>query len=164
MPLTPAHSSLQIRIAKQDDSPILATLSGQLGYPTTAEQAHLRLTNIEHDPGQAVYVAEVDSEIIGFVHVLVAHRLVTDSFAELGALVVADNHQARGVGKALLQSAEHWARAQGYRWMCVRSNTLRSGAKGFYLHLGYQLLKSQNVFEKALKANGSKTLNRGDRI
>ena len=100
---------------------------------------------------ETVYVAAgADGAVVGWVHVFLAHRLVAEPFAEIGGLVVDESCRVYGVGRALMETAEAWAQERGYPQVRVRSNTIRVGAFAFYQRLGYQCIKTQNVFVKAL--------------
>jgi N-acetylglutamate synthase-like GNAT family acetyltransferase len=55
-----------IREARQDDAPGVAALLGELGYPSSADQAARRIERIAVDPSTWVIVAEVESELAGF--------------------------------------------------------------------------------------------------
>jgi GNAT superfamily N-acetyltransferase len=140
-----------IRPATTGDGEAIADLAIQLGYPTSAEQAGARLRNLEASSEHGVYVAEDDmGKVVGWVHVFGAHRLIVAPFAEVGGLVVDSARRSEGIGKALLQAAETWARANGYQEMRIRSNTIRSAAHQFYTRLGYETNKTQHVLLKTL--------------
>ena len=46
--------------------------------------------------------------------------------------------EGRGVGKALAQACEQWAREQGYRILSLTTGAANERALGFYRHMGYQ--------------------------
>ncbi|MEC0211786.1 hypothetical protein ABEX47_16300 [Paenibacillus ehimensis] len=54
------------RRAVLQDSPEIARLSGQLGYPAKAEQIEERLASILNAADHVVIVAEAQSELVGF--------------------------------------------------------------------------------------------------
>ncbi|WP_127484435.1 GNAT family N-acetyltransferase [Paenibacillus ehimensis] len=56
------------RRAVLQDSPEIARLSGQLGYPAKAEQIEERLASILNAADHVVIVAEAQSELVGFKH------------------------------------------------------------------------------------------------
>lgn len=142
---------MKVRLATLVDIEAIAALAGQLGYPTSSEEMGVRLLAILERPDQGVYVATgADGAVVGWVHVFLTHRLVAESFAEIGGLVVDEPCRARGVGRALIEMVEAWSRERGYSCVRVRSNTVRVGAFAFYERLGYQCVKTQNVFVKAL--------------
>jgi len=145
-------AEITIRQACDEDADELAALATLLGYPSTPMQIRERIAQIAADEEHAVLVAlQPDGELAGFAHVFTAQRLVSDPFAELGALVVGSKQRGMGIGAVLVREAERWALERGLGCMRIRSNTLRESAKGFYLHLGYDLIKTQNVFRIQLK-------------
>ena len=64
------------------------------------------------------------------------------------ALVIADGHRGRGIGKALVADAEARMRARGCEKMEVTSNVVLVDAHAFYEALGLQ--KSSFRFAKDL--------------
>jgi GNAT superfamily N-acetyltransferase len=76
--------------------------------------------------------------------------LVADLYAEVGGLVVDENHRGRGIGRILMQHAEQWARGRGCETVCVRSNVVRERAHVFYQGIGYDNIKTQRMFLKVL--------------
>jgi len=87
---------------------------------------------------------------VGWVHVYLRLLLLADLQAEVGGLVVDENHRGRGIGRILMQHAEQWARGQGCEAVCVRSNVVRERAHIFYQGIGYDNIKSQRTFLKVL--------------
>jgi GNAT superfamily N-acetyltransferase len=143
-------SGVTIRLATIDDAEAVARLSDQLGYPSTEEETTRRLLQVNAQSGHAVYVAEADGSLMGWVHVFVNHSLLADMPAEVAGLVVDENHRGHGVGRVLMEQAERWAQERGCRSVRLRSNVLRSRAHTFYERLGYQVIKSQKAFCKGL--------------
>ena len=60
---------MEIREATADDADSLAALSIQLGYSTTPEEVADRLRALRGRPGNAVFVAEDDGTVAGWLHV-----------------------------------------------------------------------------------------------
>lgn len=143
--------ALSIRHAALADAEAIAGLAGQLGYPTSVAEVCERLAVILADDGHVAYVAQTaEDRVVGWVHVFGTHRLIAESFAEIGGIVVDDAHRACGVGRALVEAAERWAQGEGYGFLRVRSNTARTGPYQFYERLGFRCLKTQYAFIKAL--------------
>ena len=69
-------------------------------------------------------------------------------------LVVAEEHRGQGIGKALLDQAETWAKERSLTSVWIRSNVVRQNAHDFYLKQGYHRTKSQHVFRKDCTAEG----------
>lgn len=82
----------------------------------------------------ATWVAEDGREIIGF---LIAHRQP----GRVGHIVTIDVRQGArrgGVGRALMQAAEDWARANDLRLVYLETAEDNRTAQEFYRTLGYQ--------------------------
>ena len=148
---TGEDSQTTVRLARLGDARRVATLCHQLGYPVSQEEAQRRLKCIQQDERHAVYVAElVDGYVIGWVHVYLRMLLLANQHAEVGGLVVDENHRGRGIGRILMQHAEQWARGQGCETIYVRSNVVLERAHIFYRGIGYDNIKSQRTFLKVL--------------
>jgi GNAT superfamily N-acetyltransferase len=139
---------MQIRAAGPGDEAAVARLTAQLGYePVGIED---RLDTLYRRPGDVVLVAETGGEVVGWVHAHDAALVQVPRFAELGGLVVAEEHRGRGVGEALLQAAEAWAATRGHREVRLRSNAVRERAHRFYFDHGYEVEKTSLTFRKRL--------------
>ena len=75
---------------------------------------------------------------------------MADPQAEIGGLVVDEDHRCCGVGRLLMQQAEQWAREKGCSEVYLRSNVVREGAHAFYEGIGYSSAKTSMAFRKAL--------------
>ena len=144
----------QIHLRKPDtgDEEALAVLCGELGYPSSAQEIIERLSHFLDREDHFVLVATDNSDTpVGWIHAFVAHRVETDAFAEIGGMVVSEEHRGTGIGKQLLGKAEEWARSQKVRAIRVRSNVVRERAHDFYERAGYKQTKTSHVFQKPLQ-------------
>lgn len=146
-----ADMSATVRAAEESDAERIAALSGQLGYPVAAEAVLKRLRAIQQRPDHAVFVAEMGGQVVGWVHVYGVATLESPPHAEIGGLVVDEAQRGRGVGRALMERAESWARSMGLETVRLRSNVVRAEAHAFYEHIGYAQVKTQKVFAKSLR-------------
>jgi GNAT superfamily N-acetyltransferase len=143
---------MNIRPATPADVPAIAELSGQLGYPMTVREAAERLAAIQQHPDHAVLVADDgDGVSIAWIHVFGTYHLMEPPTAEIGGLIVGEGHRSAGLGQALVEAGEAWARAAGFDGMLVHSNVVRRRAHVFYERLGYRCTKTQGHFVKALR-------------
>lgn len=142
--------TLKLRRARKSDAARIAELSGELGYPATTKEIKTRLARLKPATQHAVFLAEVDKLVIGWIHVSVAPLLEVPRRAEVNGLIVADGQRSHGAGAKLLKAAEKWARAQGCKGMSVRSNVIRERAHLFYGRHGYVHFKTQKAFRKDL--------------
>ena len=151
MATVPRPTPFLVRPARPSDAPQLAALCGQLGYPSTREEVERRLQEIQGLGEHAIFVAEQPGgAIAGFLDVFVMRTVESDSHAEVAGLVVEETFRSKGIGPLLMERAEEWAREQACRMIGLRSNVIRERAHAFYERLGYNVIKTQKVFRKAL--------------
>ncbi len=141
---------MNIRPAIESDAPAIAHLCGQMGYPATPEDVARRLRHILQFEHGALFVAEIEGGVVGWIQVITYPLPEMDWHAELGGLVVNETHRGRGIGSALMVHAEKWARAQGCLEVRIRSNIIRTRAHKFYKQAGYEKIKTQYNFRKPL--------------
>lgn len=139
-----------IRQARPSDCERIAELSGQLGYPVSAEEVGERMGGILPDPAQALWVSSIGEETVGWIHFLVQRRLEIPEFIEIAALVVDKARRGRQIGSSLLRAAEKWAREKGVPNLRVNCNVIRERSHAFYRRMGFSLVKTQGVFNKSL--------------
>jgi GNAT superfamily N-acetyltransferase len=141
-----------VRSVAAEDAARLAELCGQLGYPAMQAQVERRLEQIQRDERHAAFVAESqDGLVLGWVHVILRQLLVADLHAELGGLIVDEDHRGCGIGRLLMERAERWARERGCQALTLRSNVVRREAHVFYERIGYAVTKTQLAFRKTLR-------------
>ena len=142
--------NVKIRHAKASDVPRIAELSGELGYPTSLREMKERFALIKPPNAHAVFVAEFEKNVVGWIHVSITPLLEVDRRAEVNGLIVADGQRSLGAGAKLLDVAEAWARKKKCAGMSVRSNVIRDRAHLFYERQGYIHFKTQKAFRKPL--------------
>ena len=143
---------LTIRVADVSDAPAIAHLTTQLGYDLTERDAADRLSRILIRDDQRFFVADIDSRVVGWVHVLFGEYVDAEAFVVVGGLVVDRNHRRLGIGRALMDRAETWARERGCAVVRLSSSATRDAAHRFYEDLGYTNIKTQYSFIKPLDA------------
>jgi GNAT superfamily N-acetyltransferase len=90
---------------------------------------------------QALILAEIDGALVGSVNV----NLMRDGVGEFGMLVADLNHRGKGIGSALVDSAENWARGMACHTMRLELLTPRNWThpskeflKKWYSRIGYK--------------------------
>ncbi len=141
---------LRIRRARLSDAARLAELSGQLGYPASRAEIVQRMKRMRRAAQHAIFVAESDKTVMGWLHVSVTPVLEVPLCAEVNGLIVDEAQRSVGTGAELLEAAERWAASKGCKSMSVRSNVIRERAHEFYLRNGYEHYKTQKAFRKYL--------------
>jgi GNAT superfamily N-acetyltransferase len=140
----------EIREARPRDYARIAELAGQLGYPSSADEIAKRLDGMQHSNEHAVFVAQVGSDLAGWLAVFVYRVVEADPRAEISGLVVDERYRSQRIGMHLLARAEDWARKNGCRAIGLRSNVIRDRAHAFYERHGYKHVKTQKSFRKDL--------------
>lgn len=143
--------SLTIRRITPEDAAAVAGLNDQLGYPATVEDVRGRIEAlVSRDAEQAVFVACLGNEVVGWVDIALSFHLQGPAYALIGGLVVKDGMRGMGIGKLLCKEAEAWSRERGVLRIRVTSRSTRADAHRFYLRDGYAEVKTSRVFEKIL--------------
>jgi GNAT superfamily N-acetyltransferase len=133
------------------DAARAADLATQLGYPSSADEMTRRLDELARNPRAVALVAiDADDAPIGWIQVDRTPSLAVSDTAHIGGLVVDQGHRSEGIGQALLEAGEAWAREHGARTMTVASRIVREGAHRFYQREGYERLKTSHMFAKPL--------------
>lgn len=144
---TPAFLLRQVEIG---DAAEIARLGTELGYPADTNEMLTRLQAALGDESRRVFVAATGNGLLGWIGVERRSTLETGDKAEIVGLVVDAQARRLGVGQALVEAAEDWARRQGFDALMVRSNAARIESHPFYLKHGYLLRKTQQVYFKPL--------------
>ena len=90
-------------------------------------------------PDQAVYVARDPNQLpIGFITVTHTRHFTGADHAYIGELVVAQQHENQGIGRALISAAEAWATDHNLTYITLETGGYNNAhARNFYAHLGY---------------------------
>lgn len=141
----------RLRSARIDDAAAIAGMAAELGYPVDAGVMVARLANLLAQPQHRVIVAQDEQgALLGWIAVERRLALEFGERIEITGLVVGGDARRGGIGRALVNDAEQWARAQGFEAIGVRSNAARAESHPFYERLGYAHLKTQHVYRKVL--------------
>jgi GNAT superfamily N-acetyltransferase len=147
----PSPDLPRIRPATSADREPIAALSHQLGYPSSPEEIDRRLAALAERAEEAVWVAELEGEVVGWAHAGVYRTVESEAMVELYGLVVDEEARGAGVGAALLAAVESWTRERGFGHLRVRSNVVRARAHEFYERRGFRRTKTQHVFDRRLE-------------
>lgn len=142
--------NLRIREASAEDGEFIITLLPRLvefGPPPWRDREQMTATDrrvlserlARRPPGTAVFVAEDGGGApLGFIHLQTATDYYTgEEHGHVADLVVAPEGEGRGVGRALLEKGEEWARARGFRWLTLSVFAQNVRAREVYRRLGF---------------------------
>jgi GNAT superfamily N-acetyltransferase len=132
-------NQLSIREARPTDADALAPLVAQLGYPIESAAMPARVSRVIADANTRALVAVNGDDVIGLATVQARPMLNHDHpIAQLTLLVVDEANRVHGVGRALVNAAEAWARERGCHRIVVTTALRRADAHAFYERLDFQ--------------------------
>jgi GNAT superfamily N-acetyltransferase len=141
--------AVSIRDAMPADVERIVALASQLGYETPL--AHVEAVIHATSQDRAILVAVVPrAGVVGWTFVAREDTLIASRRAEIAGLIVEDEFRGHRIGEMLVEAAEEWARKRGCATLRLLSNVVRERAHTFYARLGYDVLKTEYVFQKNL--------------
>ena len=130
---------LTIRVAEMNDAAALAQLMCELGYQTTESEMQMRLERIANDDRYRTFVAAHDGEVCGMIGTLISLSYEhNDLGGRILALVTLRTMRRRGIGRALIATAEKDFAQRGIRRLALNTRLARGDAHKFYESLGYE--------------------------
>lgn len=75
--------------------------------------------------------------MVGFVSVGSRAHWSGETDAYVGELAVAKRVERQGVGSALMEAAEAWSKAHGFRRLTLETGAANTAARAFYRSRGY---------------------------
>jgi ribosomal protein S18 acetylase RimI-like enzyme len=128
-----------IRDAELNDAPELAVLMCELGYETKRAEMEMRLKLILSNPAYKTFVAVMDGHLCGmigtFTYPSYEHN---DPGGRILALVTSSAARRRGIGRALVATAEKDFAQRGVSRVALDTRLTREDAHKFYESLGYE--------------------------
>ncbi|NNF63983.1 MAG: GNAT family N-acetyltransferase [Acidimicrobiia bacterium] len=98
------------------------------------------------DPATVVFVCEIDSEVVGWAHGYLMHRVDGGTMSLLYEVDVAPGHRRRGHAKRLIEEFIATALTSGCSSMWVLTSPDNSPAHSLYASLGGKRLSDQALF------------------
>jgi len=93
----------------------------------------------QHNQKTMVFIAENEQgERFGFATVSQSTHFTGQRQAYIGELATNETTEGHGVGTALVEACEQWAREQGYTLLTLSTGAANERALGFYRHLGFR--------------------------
>ena len=148
---------MRLRKLTPEDAAAVAALSTQLGYSVEQAEAVARLEALDGRDDHRLVGAELDGQLVGWVHVHAYWTIVSGFEAELGGLVVDEMQRGLGIGRALIGEAAEWAYKKNCTRLRVRTNVIRLRAGDFYRRAGFKEVKRQLVLDLPLAGTGADT-------
>jgi ribosomal protein S18 acetylase RimI-like enzyme len=128
-----------IRDAELNDASELAVLMCELGYETKRPEMETRLKLILPNPAYKTFVAIMDGSVCGMIGTLTFPSYEHNhASGRILALVTSSKVRLRGIGRALIATAETDFAQRGIRRVSVDTRLTREDAHKFYELLGYE--------------------------
>jgi len=135
--------------AEVDAVSALARVVWQATYPALISQAQIEFMLADRyaaerihaqldDPRHAWWVAQHSQTLAGF-----AHASLDGADCKLDKLYVHPDRQRQGIGRALLATAQDWARAQHARHLWLQVNRGNTQAIAAYQKQGFRIAESR---------------------
>jgi N-acetylglutamate synthase-like GNAT family acetyltransferase len=137
---------MTIRGVTLDDAAPVSALIRELARDTAPAAIAARLKTALESNDHRVWVSEHDGRIEGVLHAFIRPALEKPVEVVVQSLVVAPGRRKTGVGRALMDKVEAWARESGHSSVALHTQD----ATAFYERLDYAVVASPNLMRKAL--------------
>ena len=86
-----------------------------------------------------LFVADDEGQPVGFIHLTTADDYYTNSTtAHIADIIVSPEGEGRGIGRALIEYGEQWARDRGFGMLTLNVFMANHKARQLYVRLGFQ--------------------------
>ena len=128
-----------IRAAEMNDVAALAPLICELGYKTTESEMKMRMERVAADERYRTFVAVHDGKVCGMIGTVALPSYEhNDVGGRILAIVIPRAMRRRGIGRALIATAERDFIHRGIRRVALNTRLAREHAHTFYESLGYE--------------------------
>jgi ribosomal protein S18 acetylase RimI-like enzyme len=144
-------NAIELRPARPEDRDFLHSLSPRLsGVPGPAwhdlaamegfQDRYMTATFASVEVGAQTLIAEsADGKRLGYIHMRPFKDGVTDEpCGYVSLLALTEEAEGKGIAHLMMQEAETWARAKGYRFLCLDVFADNRHAVEFYERHGFQ--------------------------
>lgn len=141
--------SFFIREAHASDAKAIWHLNcTEMGYPFPLDATVENIIQLLSSNTDKIFVAVYDGSVVGYAHANNYNLTYAPHMKNIMGIAVADAYKQQGIGRALLQQIEHWARETGASGVRLVSGATRTDAHAFYRHCGYGGDKEQLNLKK----------------
>jgi predicted N-acetyltransferase YhbS len=103
-----------IRPMSVGDAGDVASLNREMQYHADASHIAARFEAISSQPGNALFVADAEGEVLGWAHVRIVELLQIAPYAALVGLAVRTDARQQRIGIRLVAACRTWARTRGH--------------------------------------------------
>lgn len=147
--MTPPVPKIILRDAQETDMPFIMSLSPSLAKVAKLDwhgnevvqkfQDDYIVEMLSETTGPNItLIAEENAVPLGFIHARQhADEISEEVCGTIPLIAVTEAAQGRGIGKLLMEAAENWAKAQGWRLLHLEVFAENTHAQDFYQKLGF---------------------------
>lgn len=139
---------MAVRTIAESDIPAATVLIDQLGYRMPQAELERRLKAVLGHIDHRVWIFDNGGEAVGLLHAFFRPALDKPPEVIVQALVIEASRRSQGIGEALMQIAEAWAREKGCTSVALYSGVDRDRAHRFYERLGYEKTAASALLRK----------------
>ena len=150
-----------IRNAQLDDAAAIALLNRTgLGYSYPAPETQKRLQAILEDPNQHIAVALEGARLVGYAHAEVYDITFAPRIVNIQSIAVHSDSRRQGIGKALMEHIEQWAKQVQAAGVRSIAGGHRKGTYAFYESCGFRSVSRNVSYQKDFEDNAKGLLTR----
>ncbi|MDO4300126.1 MAG: GNAT family N-acetyltransferase [Clostridia bacterium] len=123
----------------------------EMGYDYPLNKTKEKLENILLNKHDKIFVAEIDSKVVGYIHANDYDVIYAPSMKNIMGIAVANEYKRQGIGALLIEQAESWAKSENVNIIRLVSGEKRTEAHNFYKKCGYGEGRKQLNFKKELR-------------
>jgi len=139
----------QIRECKIEDVDAIYNLNNtEMGYEYSIEDTKDKLERLLKSDKDKIFVATIQNTVVGYVHANDYDVIYAPHMKNIMGIAVSSEYKKYGIGKAMLEEIERWAKETGAFGIRLVSGSTRIGAHEFYKRCGYIGEKQQINFKK----------------
>lgn len=119
-----------------------------MGYCYPLAHTEQKIRTILARPSDQLFVAVVEGAVVGYIHACDYDLIYAPQMKNIMGIAVSSNYKRHGIGRALLEQVERWARDSGAAGVRLSSGSTRTGSHAFYHTCGYTGDKQQLTLKK----------------
>lgn len=143
--------NITIRQATISDAIAIQILNrDEMNYDCSIELTTEKLNKLLNSQSDKIFVAVWDNNVVGYIHANNYELIFAPQWKNIMSIAVSSQHKRKGIGKALMNAVEQWAKDEGASALHLVSGETRLGAHEFYKKCGFVSKKKQLNFKKDL--------------
>lgn len=123
----------------------------EMGYGYPINKTRHKLEQIMESDSDKIYVAIAEDHVVGYVHGNDYDTIYAPHMKNIMGIAVSSAYKRKGIGRALLNAVEEWAKQTGAEAVRLVSGSGRTNAHLFYRSCGYSGDKTQLNLKKEMR-------------